>query len=301
MLKAIVVGRVCYDINIVVDKMPEPGTINEIFEKKGNLGGSGASMATYLAKWGIGTAFSGILGNDVNGTRIRKEFEKFRIDTRYIEQSYDNDTPISCVITDKSTKQTTIYNLSDKYVGLKKCDFDFMPDLIVLDGYDVVEDKLILDRYPKALTVLDASITTAAVSELLRRVKYAVCSQEFAELYTGKKIDYQDPSSMIQVYQRLKKNNLKTEFVVTLGERGALYSINNQIKVSPSLKVDVKDTHGAGYVFRAAFAYQIANGGDIEKAVKWGNIAAGLSCREFGSQEGIPTLEEIKNIYEQNY
>lgn len=301
MIKAIIVGRVCYDVDLIVDKMPTSGSTNEFFDKKGHGGGSGANMATCLAKWGIGTAFSGVLGNDFNGTRIKKEFEQSRIDTRYIEQSYDNDTPISCVLIDKSTKETTVLNLSDKYIGLKKCDFDFMPDIILLDGYDVIEDKLVLDRYPKAISVLDASITTSAVADLLKKVKYAVCSKEFAEGVTGIKIDFQEPSTLIQVYQRLKKNHLKTEFVVTLGERGALYGINNQIKVSPSLKIDVKDTHGAGSVFRAAFAYQIAQGADVEKAVKWGNIAAGLSCREHGSREGIPTLEEIKNIYEQNY
>ena len=301
MLKTIVIGRVCYDVDMVMEKMPEPGTVNEFFEKKGHGGGSAANMAICLSKWGIGCSFAGILGNDFYGTRIRKEFEQARIDTRYIEQSYDNDTPISCVMINQSTKETTVFNLSDKYIGLKKCDFDFMPDIIVMDGYDVVEDKLVIDRYPKAISILDATITSSSVAELIKKVKYCVCSKEFAEALTGIKIDFQDPSTLIKVYQRLKKKHLKTEFVVTLGERGALYSINNQIKVSPSLKVDVKDTHGAGNVFRAAFAFQIAHGGDIEKAVKWGNIAAGLSCRAHGAREGIPTLEEIENIYNQNY
>ena len=35
MLKAIVVGRVCYDINLVVDKMPAEGSTTEFFEKQG--------------------------------------------------------------------------------------------------------------------------------------------------------------------------------------------------------------------------------------------------------------------------
>ena len=151
------------------------------------------------------------------------------------------------------------------------------------------------------LSVLDASIVTSAVADLLRKVKYAVCSQEFAESLTGIKIDYQDPESMIKVYQVMKKKHLKTEFVVTLGERGALYCINNQIKVSPSLKVNAIDTHGCGDVFRAAFAYTLANGGDVEKAVKMGNIAAGLAATKYGAREAIPSLEEITNIYEQSY
>ena len=223
------------------------------------------------------------------------------MDTRYLEPSYDNDTPISVNIINKTTGEHTTYNISDKYVGLKKCDFDFTPDLIVVDGYDVNQAKVTLDRFPNAITVLDATIMTKSVVELIRKVKYAVLTQEFAEMVTGIKIDFQDSSTLVNIYQKLKKRYLNTEFIVTLGSKGALYNINQQIKVSPSLKVEVVDKNGSGNIFRAAVAYTLANGGDVEKAVKMGCIAAGLSLTKFGARTSIPTLEEIQNIYEQNY
>ena len=120
-------------------------------------------------------------------------------------------------------------------------------------------------------------------------------------MVTGIKVDFQDPSTLVNLYQKLKKRYLKTEFIITLGSKGALYSINNQIKVSPSLKVEVVDKNGSGNIFRAAVAYTLVNGGDIEKAVKMGCIASGLSLKQYGARTSIPTLEEIKNTYEQNY
>jgi sugar/nucleoside kinase (ribokinase family) len=301
MLKAICVGRICYDINLVVDKLPVEGSITEFFEKQGCGGGAAANIGYALAKWGIGVAISGVIGNDANGARIKKEFEKLHIDTRYIEPTYDNDTPISINIINKSSGEHTTYNISDKYIGVKKCDFDFSPDLVVVDGYDVSQAKNVLDRFPNALTVLDATIMTKSVVELVRKVKYAVLTQEFAEMITGIKVDFQDPSTLVNLYQKLKKKYLNVEFIVTLGSKGALYSINQQIKVSPSLKVDVVDKNGSGNIFRAAVAYTLANGGDVEKAVKMGCIAAGLSLRTFGARTSIPTMEEITNTYEQNY
>jgi len=301
MLKALCLGRISYEINIVVDKIPDEGSVNEFFEKQGGIGGTAAVIACALSKWGINSTIAGVLGNDVNGTRIRKEFEKNHIDTRYIEPSYDNDTSMSLVIINKSTSKHTTYNLSDKYISLKKCDFDFSPDLICVDGYDSVQAKNLLDRFPNAISVLDASIITQPVMELLRKAKYAICTREFAESVSGIKIDFQDPSTLINLYQRLKKKYLNTEFIVTLGDRGALYCINNQIKISPSLKVDVEDTHGCAYIFRAAFAHTVATGGDLEKGVKMGCIAAGLSAKKVGSVASIPTFEEMKNLYEQNY
>lgn len=301
MLKSICLGRVAYDINLVVDKMPVEGSKNEFFDKDGSVGGEAATVACCFSKWGINTSFAGVLGNDVNGTRIRKEFDKLHIDTRYIEPSYDNDTPMSVVIINNSTKKNTIYNISDKYIGLKKCDFDFTPDLIFVDGYDAVQAKNLLERYPKSLSVLDASLITSSVMELVKKAKYAVCSREFAENVASTKIDFQEPTTLVTVYQRLKKKYLNTEFVITLGERGALYCINNQIKISPSLKVNVVDTHGCGPIFRAAFAHTLIGGGDVEKAVKMGCIAASLAATKVGALKSIPTLEEIKNLYEQNY
>lgn len=301
MLKSICLGRVTYDINLVVDKMPVEGSKNEFFDKDGNVGGEAATVACCFSRWGINTAFAGVLGNDVNGTRIRKEFDKLHIDTRYIESSYDNDTPMSVIVINNSTKKNTIYNISDKYIGLKKCDFGFTPDLIFVDGYDAVQAKNLLERYPKSLSVLDASLITSSVMELVKKAKYAVCSREFAENVAGTKIDFQEPATLVTVYQRLKKKYLNTEFVITLGERGALYCINNQIKISPSLKVNVADTHGCGPIFRAAFAHTLIGGGDIEKAVKMGCIAASLASTKVGALNSIPTLEEMKNLYEQNY
>ncbi len=301
MLKAICLGRLSYDINLVVDKIPTEGTVTEFFEKQGCGGGSAGNFGYALAKWGVSACVAGVLGNDVYGTRIRKELEKVHIDLRYIEPSYDNDTPISTILINKQTKNHIVLNMSDKYVGLKKCDFDFSPDLIMVDGYDVIMAKSLLERFPSCLSVLDASIVTSSVAELLHKVKYAVCTQEFAQSVTGVRIDYQDPKTLVELYQRLKRKNLNTEFVVTLGEKGALYCVNNQIKISPSLKVETVDTFGCGQVFRAAFAYSILNDHDLEKAVKWGCIAAGLASTKIGARPAIPSLEEIKNIYEQNY
>lgn len=301
MLKSICLGRITYDINLETETMIAEGSKNEFFEKKGNVGGQAGTVACCLTKWGVNTTIAGVLGNDVNGSRIRKVFDKLHIDTRYIEPTYDNDTPMSISLLNKSTKTHTIYNISDKYIGMKKCDFDFTPDLVFVDGYDVVQAKNILDRFPKTLSVLDASLMTSSVLELLKKTKYAVCSKEFAEYAAGSKIDFQVPATLVAIYQKLKKKYINTEFVVTLGEKGVLYCLNNQIKISPSLKVNVVDTHGCGEIFRASFAYTLLNGGDVEKAVKMGCIAAGLSATKLGAVDSIPTLEEMKNIYEQNY
>lgn len=301
MLKAICLGRVKYDINLLVENLPEEGSTQEFFEKTGCGGGLASNVAVGLGKWGISCAISGVIGNDVYGNKIKEDFEKVHLDTRYLEPSYNNDTPLSAIIINKASGKHTIYNMSDKYVSLKKCAFDFSPDIIVVDGYDAVASKNLLERFPHTISILCTSIITKETIDLCRKAKYVICSQEFAENVAGIKIDFQNMKTLGEVYQKLKKRYLKTEFIITLGEKGTLYCVNNQIKVTPSLKVNVIDTHGSKDSFCIGFAYSIVNDQDLEKAVKYGSIAGGLATTKVGARLAIPTLEDVKKIYEQNY
>ena len=301
MLRAICLGRVKYDINLLVDVMPKEGSTQEFFNKVGNGGGCASNIGIGLSKWGISVAMSGVVGNDVYGNRVKEEFDAAHIDMRFLEQSFNNDTPLSTILINKSTGMHTIYNISDKYIGIKKSDFDFTPDIIVVDGYDAIASKNILERFPSVPSVLVASIITKEVMDLCRKAKYVICTTEFAESVTGKKIDLLKMDTIVECYQKLKKRYLNAEFIITLGDKGALYSIGNEIKISPSLKVQVVDTHGAKDVFAMAFSYIIAQEKDLEKAVKYGCIAAGLSTTKLGARASIPTLEEVRKIYEQSY
>ena len=99
-------------------------------------------------------------------------------------------------------------------------------------------------------------------------------------------------------YDELRNKYDHQNIVVTLEEHGTMYMVDNQIKISPALKVDAVDTTGAGDIFHGAFCYGIANGYPLEKAIKYGNIAAGLSCQTIGARLSVPKLDDVVKIYE---
>ncbi len=301
MLKAICLGRIKYDINVLIDKQPIEGSTIEVFNKIGCGGGTATNVAVAFGKWGIGCAVCGVLGNDVYGNKIKEEFDKVHLDMRYIEQSYSNDTPLSTIIINNETKKYTIYNLSDKFVSIKKMDFDFSPDITVVDGYDSVSSKKLLERFPNSKRILCANIISKEVFELCHKAQYVICPINFAELMSGVKYDPNNVKSLAQIYQAVKKKNLNTEFIIYLEEKGALYCVNNQVKISPMIQMEVQDNQGGFDAFCAGFSYIIAIDNDIEKGVKYGCISASLNSRTIGTRLSIPTIEEIKKVYEQNY
>ena len=299
MIKTLSIGHAAYDIYVQVDEFPKENTKTRFVNKVGCGGGDASNVAYMLAKWGLGSTFAGTIGNDAFGNRIRKEFESVGVDTRYIETTYDKDTTISFVIVDNKTGNSTLLNVADEYVKLKKFDFDFQPDLIIVDGHDPYASKSTIERFPKAITICSAQRYVQDVIDTIKLCNYVICSKDFAESATGITIDYNNTSTLVNMYDALRKKFDRQIIIVTLESHGALYEIDNQIKVSPGLLVKPVDTTGAGQIFHGAFAYAIAQKFSVEQAVRFSNIAAGLSTQLVGARISIPKLQDVQKIYEQ--
>jgi D-beta-D-heptose 7-phosphate kinase/D-beta-D-heptose 1-phosphate adenosyltransferase len=90
----------------------------------------------------------------------------------------------------------------------------------------------------------------------------------------------------------LEHSKIKSEcsgLIVTRGSRGAS-AIHHSIDVS-SHSVEVVDVTGAGDTFLAALTYQYLDTGDIEKAIKFANLASAVTVQHSGVY--APTLKEI--------
>lgn len=300
MIKTLALGQANYDIYINVDDYPKEGSKDRFINKIGCGGGTACNAAYMLAKWGVSSTFAGVIGNDVYGTRVRKELESVGVDTRYIETSYEKDTVLSFVLVDNKNKIPTSFDVADEFVKLKKFDFDFQPDLIILDGNDTYASKSTLERFPKAVTVLRATRFNQDIANLALKVNYLICSLDFVSGHLKMPIDSNNVQSLVNAYTELRGRYEHQNIIITLGHNGAMYMVGDQIKISPALKIDVVDTSGCGDIFTGAFSYGVASNFTLEKSIKYGNIAAGLAARVVGGRLSIPKLDEVNKIYEKN-
>ena len=300
MIKALSIGHASYDIYIQVDEFIKEGDKDRFINKIGCGGGIASNIAYLLGKWGVSSTFAGVVGNDMFGNRIKQEFQKLGSDTRYIETSFEKDTNISFIIVDNKTGVSTNLNIADEYTKLTHFDFDFQPDLIIVDGHDPYASKATIERFPKALTIMTANRYNQDIAELAKKCQYLICSRSFVEGATNMKVDYNNTNNLVTIYDSLRKKFDKQTIVVTIDNKGTLYQIENQIKVSPALMVTPKDLTGAFDIFCGSFAYSIIKDHDLEKAIKYGNIAAGLSLQKVGARLSIPKVDDVVKVYEQN-
>ncbi|MBE6155203.1 MAG: carbohydrate kinase family protein [Firmicutes bacterium] len=299
-MKALCIGRSDYNFNAQVDSLTdvENQTLKEVSEC---AGGNGVVAASTIGKLGIETYLGSVVGDDTFGNIIKKELEKNSVHTEYMETAYDKRTSISLLLTKKDTKEKRIYNIVKDKLVLKKNEFQMSPDLVYSDGYDYGASLAAYNKYNEKITIINAKICSKEMVELCKYCKYIIAPKEFAEWVSGSKIDFDNSGSLVTVFSALLNRFVQKEIIVTLGNKGALYILDGQIKVMPGLTVEPVDTTGAGDVFGGAFAYALLQGYDLEKAITFANIAGGLSVTKVGTKESIPDLNEIMSYFNQKY
>ena len=297
-MKVLCIGHTSWDISCPVDSYPLENTKYRMAEKICCGGGPASNAAYLLGKWGIDTTIATVVGSDSFGDKIKKEFQSVNIKDDYIETAFDKDTSLSFILINKANGSRTVFNVATERVPLKKYTYDFTPDIIFTDGHDYSAMQNAVNNFPRAIKIIDAGRVTPELLELCKYMNYIVCSKGFAETVSGVKIDYNNSNSLVNVYTALKNKYPSANIIVTLEDMGALYMVNDEIKIMPGLKLKAVDTTGAGDIFHGAFTYCIANNYDLETAITISNITAGLSVTKIGGRLSIPALSEVLDYYQ---
>jgi len=295
-MKILCLGLSSYDVTYPMEQYIKENTKNRI-NNRIECGGGPANNAAYLlGKWGMDVYYAGCVGSDRHGKLIKEELESVNVNTDYMKTKKNMITTVSNIIANTTSGTRTILTYCPGNSILEELDIDFKPDIILIDGHEYEASMQVLDKYKDAITIIDASRPTDKVIELSKKVKYLVCSKEFAENISGINFDFNNSKTILDIYNIMKKTFNNT-IIITLESKGTLYEIDGRIKIMPSLKVKSNDSTGAGDFFHGAFTYSLANNFELGNAIKLSNIAGALSVTKIGSKASAPSLEEVMKIY----
>jgi len=292
-MKILCIGHAAYDITIPMKGFIKENTKNRVHELVKCGGGPACNAAYLLGKWGMETYFAGVVGNDVYGQNIIRELETVGVDTTYLQVVQGYETPNSFIIANTDTGSRTVMTYRSGTMHMSDVDIDFTPDVILLDGQEYEFSKKMLEKYPDAISIIDAGRPVFNVINLASMCDYVVCSHEFAQVVSGDTLDLTKPSSIVTLYGDLK-DFFKKNIVITVEDKGAIYEKDNHVMLMPSLKMQAVDSTAAGDIFHGAFTYAIANGYKYDDVIKIGNVAGAISVTRVGGRYSIPTKEEMK-------
>lgn len=296
-MRVLCIGESLLEISCPVNTQITDGSNLFITEKQENGGGHAGNVAYLLGKWGVETYIASMMGADDIANKIKKEYESVGVKTDYIETSFDRGTSINVALINQSTKTNTVIEVNNNS-KLKKYSFLIEPDIIFSDGNDFNASVSATDKFTKATSVLKISRFTNEIIELCRYYKYIIFNKKSAEDFTGMNIDFKNTGTIVNLYNKIKQKYPSSEIVITLGEKGCVYSDGSQIKVMPPVSVNVVDNNGAGDIFAGAFVYGIGRNFEYEKTITYATIASSLSAARFSSRQSIPALSEISGYYD---
>src|SRR5688572_7667989 len=137
------------------------------------------------------------------------------------------------------------------------------------------------------IVTTDIDQVTERTSELLAAATFPVLAERVPKPLTG---ESDTPRALRALRQRHEGM-----LCVTLGPRGVMLMVGNELHEAPAFEVAAVDTSGAGDVFRGALIYSLLRGDRPDVMLRFANAAA-VSCTREGAIGGIPTLEEINRV-----
>lgn len=291
-MKVLCIGNSSYDITIPVEIFPIENKKIKLEHKVIECGGgSGSNAACLLASWGVDTTIASVIGNDLYGEKIKKEYLDYHVNTKYLKQINDN-TSVSYIIDNlENNSRTILVNKNNNLVLDKDLIIDSQYDYILLDGSNIEFAKQVLSNQ-NCVSIIDAGRLSDNIVELSHLVDYVVCSNDFAKDYTGINFSYNNIDDIKKAYDILD-NDFKGKIVITLENFGSFVKINDDYKLIPSIKIDSLDTTGAGDLYHGAFVYFLMNNYSLEKIMRLSNITGALSTRFIGGRNSIPKLDEV--------
>lgn len=295
-MKVLVIGKPTYNFILPLDNFVTEGSKINLNEKIEMAGGASVYIASLLSKWNMDVSYTGVVGSDQYGTKIKAQLDSFNVNTKYLEINYENPTSTNYIIINKSKGSSTEISRNDLELNLTKYKYDFVPDFIIMDGTDPSGCFAALNNFPHATSFLFANKVSEQLYDISKKCNYVVANTSYAKALTKLDLELKKPKALVNFMQRIKDLN-KAQYIVMMSENGVMYTSDNQVKMIPALKLEkiADDTH-SGYMFFAAFVYGMINNYGIDNSVKIGNIAAGLSLTKVGTLNAMLEKSEVLNL-----
>jgi sulfofructose kinase len=287
------IGQCALDYIGKISAYPSPDSKCEFFDMHIQGGGPVATALVALSRWGLSTAFSGVVGEDHFGRQILSELQLECVDTKDVVVRHGKSSQFAFIIAEPTTGQRTIFwrrptgePLSENDLNLKRV---LSSQLVHTDGM-FTEASIYACRsaYSAGIPVsVDAGSMREGMLEIASCSTYFLASSTFASTFLGR----DDPGIACE-----KLIQLGPEVVcVTLGSEGYIAQIGKKVIEKPAYSVQAVDTTGCGDLFHAGFIYGLMKKWDIETSLDFAAWAAAMVSRNLGGRMGIPDPAEWKN------
>lgn len=257
-------------------------------------GGMAATAMCAAAKLGSNVRLFSCVGNDLNGQFILEGLQSFGIDTSFIQIAGNASSVASFVLIEESHGDKQFW--SEKEFALfnnpGKINREALrgSKVLLIDGHweEAALEAAIWASENNVPVVADFKKDFERLSKLLPLVNYLIIPEFFAITLTGSR----DKTVILHTLKKMI-NGIP---VITEGNKGGTYLLNDQLRNYKVYNVDCIDTTGAGDAFHGAFCHFLIRGHPVEDCLDLASAAGALNCRAIGGRRALPDMETLTDF-----
>lgn len=294
----LVIGSLNMDLVVTAERLPKEG--ETIFGKSFGTfpGGKGANQAAAAGQLGGAASMAGCMGKDGFGDQLLQSLVRNQVDTALVRQVDESTGTALITVKEKGANTIVVVAGANAYCG--EDDIDRALAAFPVPGILLVQHEIPAQSVEYAITRAKAAgwtiiLNPAPVREVpeavLALVDILTPNESEAAALSGMKVT--TPEEAIATGEKLLAGGVK-EVVITLGELGAVWVHAAGAKVIPSYKVKAIDTTAAGDSYTAAIAVALAEGRQMEDALRFAAQVAAIVVTRPGAQTALPSRDEVE-------
>ncbi|OPA89554.1 ribokinase [Pseudomonas fluorescens] len=305
MSKIAVIGSNMVDLITYIDRMPAQGETLEAPGFAMGCGGKGANQAVAAAKLGADVLMVSKVGDDMFADNTVANFQRFGIDTRYVQRVpgvssgvapifVRADSHNSILIVKGANAHLSPADIEAAAADLRECSLIVLQLEINLETvYHAIE---FAHRHAIAVLLNPAPALAGLSREHLAQLDLLIPNESELALITGEVVD--SPESAQAAARSLVASGIR-HVIVTLGEHGALYVGEEGEFQVPGVRVEARDTTGAGDAFIGCFIHHWNRDRHIRQAMEQAVAYSACSVMGLGTQSSYPDNETFNRFQQQ--
>ena len=295
-MRIFIVGSLNMDLVIRAPRVPEGG---ETISGEGfmtNPGGKGANQAVAVAKLGGEAYMVGCVGREFGG-ELLSSLKEYGVHADYVRREKDVSSGIAVIVVadgdnriilDMGSNARTDAALVDEALASAR-EGDYL--LVQLEiPLPTVEYALRAAKKKGMVTVLNPAPAASLTNEIYAHCDWFTPNQTEAQFYTG--IYPSDEESIRRCAQKLTGLGVGN-VLITLGTDGSASVSGGTFRRTDAVPACAVDTTAAGDTYVGAFVTRLAEGAEVDAAMRFASTASALTVTRRGAQCAIPVRAEV--------
>lgn len=260
-------------------------------------GGIASNISVGLSKLGIKTGIISEIGTDLLSDKIAQNFKEEGVSTDLIKRNPNRTPTLSAIISSRSKHIIfTAHVRSDHEFSFENIDASWIIIASLGEEWKKTYDKALSFAKSKNIKIAfvpgrnQLKAGRESLTDVLENSEVLILNKDEAKMLTG---ESEDVNTLLT---ELKKIGPRVSVITNNTEGSYSTDENSNIYHADAIKIEAKETTGAGDAYASGFLGAYITGKSIEEAMRWGAKNASSVIQKVGAKEGLLTRDKLEGI-----